>query len=188
MYLSKTKKNIFGFRPLLFLAAGLIYALVIPASALAASASAADKACSKYSSSDLNACESGYDAGHAKKDSKRVCIDVYDGSKQDACLDGFGKGACAIKDPDGGELEKCLNANPIIRTIRIVVNFLSAGVGIVITGSIIVGGIQYAIAGNNPNAVSAAKKRIQDALIALLAFFFIYALLDFLIPGSLLFN
>jgi hypothetical protein len=67
-----------------------------------------------------------------------------------------------------------------------VVNFLSAGVGLVVVGSIIVGGIQYAVAGNNANTVSAAKKRIQDTIIALIAFFFIYAFLNWLIPGGLL--
>jgi hypothetical protein len=191
MLLSKTKNHHAGFKGLLILAVALLFCFVISAPVFAASSPpAAEKACSqkhdgKYTGADEKACEAGYNGGHAQKSSSAVC--QYNGSNQDACLDGFGRGACAINNPNGNDLEKCLNANPIIKNIRLIVNFLSAGVGVVITGSIIIGGIQYAVAGNNPNAVSAAKKRIQDTLIALVAFFFIYALLNFLIPGGLLF-
>jgi len=62
---------------------------------------------------------------------------------------------------------------------------LAAGVGLVVVGSIIWGGIQYAVAGNNPNAVSAAKKRIMDSLIALLAFLFMFGFLQWIIPGGI---
>jgi hypothetical protein len=98
----------------------------------------------------------------------------------------FADKPCDKKHPTSSSLEECLDNNPIIKDVRTVVNFLSAGVGIVVVGSIIVGGIQYSIAGNNPNAVGAAKKRIQDTVIALIAFFFIYAFLNWLIPGGLL--
>lgn len=87
--------------------------------------------------------------------------------------------------PSTAQLNNCLHTNPIIKDIKTVINFLSAGAGIIIVGSIIVGGIQYAIAGNNPNQVSAAKKRIVDSLIALVIFFLIYAFMDFIIPGGL---
>jgi hypothetical protein len=93
---------------------------------------------------------------------------------------------CDKKSPTSTSLQNCLNQNPIIKDVKIIVNFLSAGVGIVVVGSIIFAGIQYIMAGNNPNAVGAAKKRIQDTLIALLAFFFVYAFLNWLIPGGLL--
>jgi hypothetical protein len=95
---------------------------------------------------------------------------------------------CDKKTPTSATLKNCLKINPIIKDINVLVNFLSAAAGIVIVGSIIVGGIQYSAAGNNPNAVSAAKKRITDALIALLAFFFIFGFLQWLIPGGLLFS
>jgi hypothetical protein len=98
----------------------------------------------------------------------------------------FAAGPCDKKKPTSSSLEQCLDQNPIIKDVRTVVNFLSAGVGLVVVGSIIIGGIQYAVAGNNANTVSAAKKRIQDTIIALIAFFFIYAFLNWLIPGGLL--
>ena len=74
--------------------------------------------------------------------------------------------------------------NPIIRNLNTVVNVLSGLVGVVVVGTIILGGIQYAMAGDKAEAVSAAKQRIINGLIALLAFLFIFAFLQWLIPGG----
>jgi hypothetical protein len=82
-------------------------------------------------------------------------------------------------------VQKCLKNNQIVKDINLVVNFLSAGVGIVVIGAIILGGIQYSLAGDNATATSAAKKRITDGLIALAAFIFMFAFLQWLIPGGL---
>jgi flagellar basal body-associated protein FliL len=96
--------------------------------------------------------------------------------------------ACSQKNPTPAELSNCLKKNPIVNDLNIAVNFLSAGAGIIIIGSIIVAGIQYSFAGSNANEVSAAKNRIRDALIALFAFFFIWGFLQWLIPGGVLFK
>lgn len=77
-----------------------------------------------------------------------------------------------------------LSNNPIIKDLNIVLNFLSAGVGIVIVGMIILGGIQYSAAGDNAQAVAAAKQRIINALIALAAYLLMFAFLQWLIPGG----
>ncbi|HEY5550162.1 MAG TPA: hypothetical protein VIK37_03145 [Candidatus Saccharimonadales bacterium] len=74
--------------------------------------------------------------------------------------------------------------NPIVQDIQVVVNFLSAGVGIVVVGVIILGGIQYSLAGDNPQAVGAAKQRIINGLIALLAFLLTFAFVQWLVPGG----
>lgn len=66
------------------------------------------------------------------------------------------------------------------------VGFLSVIAGVVIVISIIVGGIQYSSAGSDPNKVSAAKKRITNALVSLVAFIFLVAFLQWIIPGGLL--
>ncbi|HUB94243.1 MAG TPA: hypothetical protein VMB52_07115 [Verrucomicrobiae bacterium] len=63
--------------------------------------------------------------------------------------------------------------------------FLAALVGVAVTASIIIGGIQYSSAGGDPSKVTAARTRIRNALLALFVFIFLYALLDFLIPGGL---
>jgi len=79
---------------------------------------------------------------------------------------------------------KELSANPIVKDINMVVDFLAAGVGIIVVSVIIIGGIQYMTAGDNPQAVAAAKQRISNGLIALVAFIFTFAFLQWLIPGG----
>lgn len=85
----------------------------------------------------------------------------------------------------GDAINQKLQKNPIIRDVRDIVNFLSAGVGIVVVAMIMVGGIQYSIAGDNPQKVTDAKKRIANALIALVVFLFIFAFVQWLIPGGI---
>ena len=82
------------------------------------------------------------------------------------------------------KVQSCLTQSPIVHDINIVVNGLSAGVGVVVTAVIIVGGVQYSMAGDNPQAVAAAKQRIINGLIALLVFFLIFGFLQWLIPGG----
>lgn len=79
---------------------------------------------------------------------------------------------------------KQLKDNCIIKDINSIVNFLSIGIGVIIVIMIIVGGIQYSIAGDNPNAVTAAKQRLINAFIALAAFMLTFALLQWLVPGG----
>jgi uncharacterized membrane protein YraQ (UPF0718 family) len=80
---------------------------------------------------------------------------------------------------------QCLKDNPIVKDLNTIVGFLSGLVGVVVVGVIILGGIQYALAGDKAEAVSAAKQRIVNGLIALVAFFFIFAFLQWLIPGGI---
>lgn len=86
--------------------------------------------------------------------------------------------------PTGDISQACLQKNPIVKQLNIFVNFLSGLVGVVVVGVIIVGGIQYSLAGGNPQAVAAARKRIIDGLIALFAFLFIFAFVQWLVPGG----
>jgi hypothetical protein len=196
MHLLKTKNIFVSTRLLAATAVVFISVLILPATALAATA--AEKVCNnsdkvdgphgKYSNAtEINACKAGFSGGKAQSTLDKTCK-PYTGDNLDACTFGFGKGACSINNPAQPDLDKCLNANPIVGDLNSIIDFLSAGVGIVIVGSIIVGAIQFTWAGNDSNAVSAAKTRIQNALIALIAFFFIFSFLQYLIPGGLLFK
>jgi hypothetical protein len=73
----------------------------------------------------------------------------------------------------------------IIGYIVTITNFLSALVGVVIVAMIILGGIQYSMAGADPSKVQAAKQKIFNALLALVLFIFGFALVQWLIPGGL---
>ncbi len=74
--------------------------------------------------------------------------------------------------------------NPIADMLFAILRFLTFGVGIVITGSLIYAGLQYIFSRDDPSAVGAAKNRILHTVLALIIFIFSYALLAFLIPSG----
>lgn len=76
--------------------------------------------------------------------------------------------------------------NPIMDALFGIIRFLSDGVGLVVIGSIIVGGIQYSGSRGDPQATAMAINRIRSSLFALLLFIFAYAMLNYLIPGAVL--
>ena len=75
--------------------------------------------------------------------------------------------------------------NPIIDMAFAFFRFLSAGVGLVVIGSIIVAGIQYTASRGNPQSTQAAIKRITNALIGLLIYIFMFGIANFLVPGGM---
>jgi hypothetical protein len=93
---------------------------------------------------------------------------------------------CDTNNPNSTTLNNCIRGNGIFKDVSAIIDVLAAGVGIVVTGSIIWGGVQYTIAGNNANTVSAAKKRILDSLVALFIFFFMFAFLEWIVPGGII--
>lgn len=95
-------------------------------------------------------------------------------------IDLTGDGTCVPKDSGDNIAE-----NPIIKLIAQVVRFLSVGVGIVVTISIVVAGIQYMASQGNPQAIQAAQSRLTNAIIALILFIFMTTIINFLIPGGL---
>jgi hypothetical protein len=63
---------------------------------------------------------------------------------------------------------------------------LSALVAVAVVAGIVIGGIQYSTSAGDPQKVAQAKARISKALIALIVYFFLFAILQFLVPGGLL--
>jgi hypothetical protein len=63
---------------------------------------------------------------------------------------------------------------------------LSAAVGIVVVIMVAVGGLQYAASKDNPQATAAAKNRIKDAILALVIYIFMFAFLQWIIPGGII--
>jgi hypothetical protein len=103
-----------------------------------------------------------------------TCIVNRSGTPVD--LNAFG-GTCG----NTGKVED----NCIVTRIDQFASFLAAGVGIVVTIMIIVGGIQYSLAGDNPQAVQAAKTRIRNAIIAMVALLLSYSFIQWIIPGGI---
>lgn len=63
--------------------------------------------------------------------------------------------------------------------------FLSGAVGVIVVISIIVGGIQYSSAGGDAQKVASARNRIKNAILALIAFIFLRAILNWIIPNGI---
>lgn len=80
----------------------------------------------------------------------------------------------------------CPQGSCIFQTyINPAIKVVSALVGIGVTISIIIGGIQYASSADSPQKVSAAKQRIVKAIFILLAYFFFLAFMNWIIPGGI---
>ncbi len=111
------------------------------------------------------------------------------------CIKNGGKPAVGISDvactansdPALNGTQNCTAAGCttiVTKYINPTINLLAAFVGIAVTLSIIIGGIQYGSSAGDPQKAAQAKNRIRNSLIALISFIFLYSLLNFLIPGG----
>lgn len=73
----------------------------------------------------------------------------------------------------------------IIDSLIDLVNILSAAVGVIIVIMIAVGGVQYTMSRDNPQAVAAARQRIFNAILAFVVFMGMVAFLQWLVPGGI---
>lgn len=80
--------------------------------------------------------------------------------------------------------EECFDKNPLVSVIKVAINFMTGLVGVVVVVVIIWAGIEYSSSGGDPNRTAGAKKRIINAIIALVSFIFLWAFLQWLVPGS----
>lgn len=62
---------------------------------------------------------------------------------------------------------------------------LSALVGVIAVIAIIISGIQYTSSADDPATVSKAKSRILNVIIGLVAYIFLFAFLEYLVPGGI---
>lgn len=125
---------------------------------------------------------SGTSAGNDCSPSSGSCVTCSNGQQVDNTFE------CPATDPAATSTScaEAKNCDLVTKYVNPFINLLSALIGVVVVIAIVVGGIQYSAAGGDPQTVALAKQRIMHALIALLVFIFLYALLNFLIPGGLL--
>lgn len=82
---------------------------------------------------------------------------------------------------------KSISCNKLITDyVNPTIKLLSALVGIIVAISIVVAGVLYSSASGDPSKVSAAKDRLTNAVIALLAYLFMMGFLQWLLPGGVL--
>ena len=75
--------------------------------------------------------------------------------------------------------------NCVMKYINMAITFLSAGVGLVVIIMIIIGGIQYTSSSGDPQKVGAAKQKIFNAVLALVAWVLLLGFLNYLVAGGL---
>lgn len=111
-----------------------------------------------------------------------------DESNEQTLRDLRNSGGGNLRDDIEADCEGTLDPNNcgVIYYIKIFTDALSVLVGIVVVMMLVIGGIRYASAGSNPQAVASAKQHISNALLALVFYLFMFAFLQWIIPGGIL--
>lgn len=109
----------------------------------------------------------------------------YAEGQNDQCGKGKNKVYLSVSVGCLGEEYPTEEFNPIIDMAFAFFRFLSAGVGIIVIGSIILAGIQYSASRGNPQATEAAIKRVTNSVLALILYVFIFAIANFIVPGGM---
>ncbi|OYW84810.1 hypothetical protein B7Z17_03455 [Candidatus Saccharibacteria bacterium 32-49-10] len=86
---------------------------------------------------------------------------------------------------DGAKPDKEVDGQAVIfGIIKIVIQIMTAVIGIVAVGAVIFGAILYGTSGDNPENLKKAKGIWMNVVIGLMLFAFMVAITDFLIPGG----
>ncbi len=80
---------------------------------------------------------------------------------------------------------KAEGVDTVTSVLLYVINFLAVGVGIAVVGGIVWGGLVYAQSDGDSGKVKEAIDIIRNAIIGLVLFIFMYAIVNFLVPGGL---
>jgi hypothetical protein len=90
-----------------------------------------------------------------------------------------------ISCPQDNSDKKDITDNGVWGLLLIVLNIMTAGVGIVAVGGIVYGSILYTSAGDSSEKVKKAVGVIMNVVIGIVAYVAMYAVLQFLIPGGI---
>lgn len=96
-------------------------------------------------------------------------------------VDSSGSGCVAINDRTTD-----LTKNPIFYYLRWFLIFLGGGVGLTVVGGITTGAYMYITARGNAAQVQKGQNTILNSVLGLILFIFMYAILQFLVPGGIL--
>lgn len=81
--------------------------------------------------------------------------------------------------------DKDINNSGVFGILKLVINIMTTGVGILAVGGIVYGSILYTSAGGSSEQTKKAIGVITNVVIGLLAYALMYAITNFLIPGGL---
>ncbi len=97
----------------------------------------------------------------------------------------------ANSDENSGGSSKAINTNDsaqksaFMKRITIYLRWLIVGIGILSVFGLVIAGIQYSAAQENPQSVAAAKTRINNIIIGILIYLTMFGMLQWLIPGGI---
>lgn len=86
-----------------------------------------------------------------------------------------------------GDANACINdskISPFMKLAKTVINILSGAVLLIATIMIIIAGITYTTSSGDPAKVTKAKTTIINVVMGVAAYFFLWAFLQWLIPGG----
>lgn len=97
---------------------------------------------------------------------------------------------CETLGRDPAVNEDCRNDNSdcnlVAKYVNPLINSLAILLGIAVVIGVIMGGIQYASSGGDPQKAATGKKHIKMAAVALIGYFLLFAFLEFMLPGGVL--
>jgi Type IV secretion system pilin len=138
----------------------------------------ADQYCTIYSDPGLKAaCKQGF--GNISKKESDAC-NAYSGDKLNACTDGWG----SAKKVDPALTCVKDQCDLVAKYVNPTINVLSVSFGLIAVISIILGAVQYSASEGDPQRAGAAKNRITNTIIAIVAYLLLYSFLEFLVPGG----
>jgi hypothetical protein len=120
-----------------------------------------------------NICKTNKDGSQSNPDPSKPCIPDPN----------------AVKSTPDEAAKKCTGndcSGLISKYVNPFIRLLTGIVGIAVAISIVVGGIQYSSAGGDPGKVAKARQRITNSIVGLLAYLFMFAFLQWLIPGGVI--
>lgn len=127
---------------------------------------------------------------------------AQDPAKNTVCPEGYSKNLPNLADADPNNDEPCVPAKLknsgdaaikgeckldclLRKYVDPFTKLLAALVGVVSAISLVYGGIQFASSAGDPGKVQAARQRITNTVLALLAFLFMFGFLQWLVPGGI---
>lgn len=135
---------------------------------------------------DDEGCQSQYGVPAVDNETQARCEGKPTVEERRSCIEGRNvvKNDCNGPNIRAGAPPDDENHCAILDYLVTFINGLSALVGVVVILMVILGGIQYAASKDEPQKVKAARSRITNALIALAIYIFMYAFLQWVIPGG----
>ena len=88
----------------------------------------------------------------------------------------------------GGGGVEVSDGQGIYTILRLIVTILTYGLGVAATIGVVIAGVMYLTAKDSPDKVAAAKKRLIEVVLGLVAWAMMAAVLNWLIPGGVNLN